>query len=185
MTSATLPTMQPSAELVPPNPDSPINGEIVDVTAVSFAWQPVDGARNYTLQVAPDRQFARDVIELQTEGSTSVAVHNALSEIDRPYFWRVRAITGSGETRWSPYGRFVAGNDAQVDGFRAEQEAKATEERRRQAREDAQREAKLALIPYVERDDTIPSKGTAKGIGFAFIASFTLVLLAVLLATMV
>ncbi|MDX1439592.1 MAG: hypothetical protein R3284_06795 [Rubricoccaceae bacterium] len=182
MTTATSAPAGQSAEYTPPHPESPLNGAVVDGAAVTFAWHGVDNASDYILQIASDRQFARDVLELHTVGSTSISLHNTLPPISRPYFWRVRATLADGETRWSPYGRFFAGNDAQVDAFQAEEEARLQEERREAVRIEAERQARLDLIPYVERDDTIPNARLAATIGSLMIFSVFLVAVAILLA---
>ena len=127
--------------LPPPHPSSPVNGAVVDGGAVTFDWSDVADATGYRLQVAPDRQFARDVLEMETGVGTSVALQDTLPPSDAPRFWRVQAETPDGPTRWSPYGRFYSGSDAAVDAFRVEQEAEELDVRKQAAREQAKREA--------------------------------------------
>ena len=183
MTSVpSAPYARPS-EPSPPHPSSPLNGAVVDGIAVTFAWSGVPDATGYRLQVAPDRQFARDVLDIETGVSTSVALHNALPPSDTPRFWRVQAETPNGLTRWSPYGRFYAGSDAAVDAFRAEQEAAELEARKQTARRQAEEEARLDLIPFIERDDTIPSSVESGSLGIAMILAIILVGLLIVLAT--
>lgn len=183
MTTATGTSGTQSLEMTPPHPTSPLNGAVVDGAAATFEWQAVPDAVEYGLQVAADRQFARDLLEVDAGGATSIALYDSLPPTRRPYFWRVRATTSSGETRWSPYGRFFAGNDAEVDAFRSAEEEQAQEQRRAAARRRAERESELDMLPFTERDDTILSAKTSKIIWLTLIASFMLVLASALLAT--
>lgn len=167
----------------PPRPSSPLNGAVVDGASVTFVWNDVPGATGYRLQVAPDRQFVRDVLEIETGVSTNVTLRDTLLPSETPRFWRVQAERQDGPTRWSPYGRFYSGSEAAVDAFRAEREAKEMEARKQSARKQVEEEARLDLIPFVERNDTIPSPVEAGSLGIAMILSFILVLLAIVLAT--
>ncbi len=185
MTTTALHPPKGTTELTPPNPSTPINGTVVDGAAVTFTWQGVSQFVSYALQVASDRQFTRDVIDVLAGESTSIALHDALPRTDHPYFWRVRAMTSEGESGWSPYGRFFAGSDAQVDEFRRAEEEGALNRRREAARKHATQKAEQELIPYIERDDTIPSASMSKTIGWSLIASFLLVLAVILLATVI
>ena len=184
MTSAgSAPSARPS-EFPPPHPSSPLSGAVVDGTAVTFVWKGIPDATGYRLQVAPDRQFVRDLLEIETGVSTSVALHDTLPPSDAPRFWRVQAETPDGPTRWSPYGRFYSGSDAAVNAFRAEYEAEELEERKRATREQIEKEARFDLMPWVERDDTIPSRVEVGILGMAMILSFVLILLAIVMATL-
>ncbi len=134
-------------KLPPPHPTSPLSGAVVDGTAATFVWNGVPDATGYRLQVAPNRQFVRDVLEIETGVSTSVALRDTLPPSDAPRFWRVQAETPDGPTRWSPYGRFYSGSDAAVDAFRAGCEAEELEARKPAAREQAAKAARLDLMP--------------------------------------
>ena len=141
MTSAgSAPSARPS-EFPPPHPSSPLGGAVVDGTSVTFVWNSVPQATGYRLQVAPDRQFVRDVLEIETGLGTSVALQDTLPPSDAPRFWRVQAETPDGSTRWSPYGRYYSGSDTAVDAFRVEQEAEELDVRKQAAREQVKREA--------------------------------------------
>ncbi|MDX1419915.1 MAG: hypothetical protein R3181_08110 [Rubricoccaceae bacterium] len=184
------PALAPSApstaptDLAPPAPLDPLGGAVVDGAAPTFSWRGVPGAVRYLLQLAPDRQFARDVLELDAGPSTQLALLDALPPADGPLFWRVRAVTARGTTRWSPYGRFVPGTDDAAEAFRQQQEAARTEARREQIRREAEAAAARDLVPLCERDDTIPSDAEAGGIGIAMILSIVAVGLAVVLVTL-
>ena len=184
MTSAASASSARSPELPPPHPTSPLNGAVVDGAAVTFAWNGVPDATGYRLQVAPDRQFVRDVLEIKAGISTSVALHDTLPPSDSPRFWRVQAQTPDGVTRWSPYGRFYSGSDAAVEAYRAEREAEELEARKQAAREQVEKAARLDLVPWVKRDDTIPSRIEVGSLGTAMILSFVLTLLVIIVATL-
>ncbi|MCH8030293.1 MAG: hypothetical protein IIB09_00540 [Bacteroidetes bacterium] len=141
MTSAGSAPYGRLSKLPPPHPSSPLGGAVVDGTSVTFVWNSVPQATGYRLQVAPNRQFVRDVLEIETGVSTSVTLHDTLPPSDTPRFWRVRAEALDGPTRWSPYGRFYSGSDAAVDAFRAGCEAKELEARIQATREQVKREA--------------------------------------------
>lgn len=134
MTSSSSAPSARLSKLPPPHPSSPLNGAVVDGAAVTFVWDAVPDAIGYRLQVAPDRQFVRDVLEIETGVGTSVAWQDTLPPSDAPRFWRVQAETPDGPTRWSPYGRFYSGSDAAVDAFRAKREAEDLEARKQAAR---------------------------------------------------
>ena len=140
------------------------------------------GASRYRLQLSPDRRFARDVLDLDAGPSTQLALLDALP-LGQPLFWRVRAETPQGPTRWSPYGRFVPGSGDAADAFRAQEEAAEAAAHRERLRREAEEAAARDLVPFVERDDTIPSDREAGGLGVAMVLSVVLVVLAILAAT--
>jgi len=170
------------AESAPPSPVAPLGGTVVDGAAVTFTWRGVPGATRYRLQLSPDRQFARDVLDLDAGPSTQLALLDALP-LGVPLFWRVCAETPEGATRWSPYGRFVPATDDAADAFRAKQEAAHAEAQRERLRREAEAAAARDLVPFFERDDAIPSDREAGGVGLAMILSIVLVVLATLAAT--
>ena len=96
----------------------------------------------------------------------------------------MQAETLDGLTRWSPYGRFYSSSAAAVNAFRAGCEAKELEARIQASREKAAKEARLDPMPWVERDDTIPSPVEAGSLGMVMILSFILTLLAIVMATL-
>ncbi len=123
----------PLVNCMPPHPTSPLSGQVVSGSAITFEWKGVPEATEYLLQIAVDRQFVRDIRELRARDSLSIVLHDPLPAAAMPYFWRVRAVTSSGETRWSPYGRFFVGSDAQVEPYWLEEEDQAQRRRRDEA----------------------------------------------------
>lgn len=166
----------------PPRPLAPLGGTVEHGRAVQFLWSEVPGATGYTLEVSPDRLFARDVLTLDVGAATEVALADVLGEAGEVHFWRVRARTPAGTTHWSPYGRFVAATDAAAERHRAEREhaearARADAMRRRQEEEDER-----ARLPYVEREDTIPSDREIRAIGLGLLLPIVFVIVGVALA---
>lgn len=66
-----------------------------------IAWQPVDGALEYTLEVSTDAQFVNPgAIKTYTTQTSSYVVPDPV--VATTYYWRVRASLGSGVvTDWS------------------------------------------------------------------------------------
>ena len=129
-----------AAEPAPPAPNAPLGGAVVDGAAATFSWRGVHGASRYRLQLSPDRRFARDVLDLDAGPSTQLALLDALP-LGQPLFWRVRAETPQGPTRWSPYGRFVPGSGDAADAFRAQEEAAEAAAHRERLRREAEEAA--------------------------------------------
>ena len=68
---------------------SPREQALVDGRRVTFTWQPVEGAKTYTLQIASDPTFS-ELIHDEVAGShTSIDVVDAVPNDEATYFWRV------------------------------------------------------------------------------------------------
>lgn len=168
---------QPLFAALPPRPLRPLSAAVVDHASVSFQWEGVDGARGYRLQIAPDRQFGRGVTELDVGQSTDFTLVDALPVSGSQLFWRVRAEFEDGPSRWSPYGRFLVGSDDAAMAYDAQREAERIEARKAYLRERAQAETARDLVPYWERDDTIPSDVESGALWLAMLLSFVLTIL--------
>ena len=70
----------------------PINGAIVNQTSFELSWYPVAGATQYRAQVASDEAFSALLLD-ETVDTPEVAVELQAGS----YFWRVQAISASGE----------------------------------------------------------------------------------------
>jgi hypothetical protein len=71
-------------------------------TTPTFQWSPVSGS--YRIQVDDDRDFSSKLIDT-TSSEASYAPDSALP-LDT-YYWRVKALSGCGDSAWSPKGRFA------------------------------------------------------------------------------
>ena len=99
-----------------PTPLTPLMGDKVE-QPLAFDWQDVaDPSKpvTYTLQVAPDANFATLVLEktgLSTSGYTMTTTEE-LEPVgeDTPYYWRVKSVDGaSNESVWTGAGTFYTG----------------------------------------------------------------------------
>ena len=83
-------TYSSSIKLEPTNLLEPVNDQTNVNTLASFAWEEVDEASGYTLQIATDNNFSAIVRELTTQ-TNSLSLSEALDE-NTDYFWRVKAL---------------------------------------------------------------------------------------------
>lgn len=172
-----------NASVAPPRPLAPLSGDVADRSHVTFTWTGAPGATGYTLEVASDRQFARGAATFDAGSSTEFTLLDAFPLTSAPLFWRVRAETASGHTRWSPYGRFYLGTDDAVDAYRAQREAARLQARRERLRRQTEESAARDLVPPHERSDLTPEDAEVALIGIAMLGSFLLILLLLFLLT--
>ena len=65
--------------------------------AVTFEWQPVDGADRYRLEVAKDTSFQAVTFEKEVPGDqTALTVTDFFPTNEQTFFWRVRARDENG-----------------------------------------------------------------------------------------
>ena len=143
-----------------PRPLAPLDGALVDASAVPFSWRGVSGASRYVIQVAPTPGFDRDVIDVDAGSTTSLTLYGTLPMREDDLYWRVRA-EGAGEGGWSGYGRFVPTHDDAVEAFRNEQEMARAEAAKDAARQREARAAELDLIPHHQREESVTTAGEA------------------------
>ncbi len=74
----------------------PTEEAVVDGSRVAFAWEPLDGARSYTVQVAAEPSFKDIVHEEQAGKHTSIEVRNVFPTDEATYFWRVLSRDADG-----------------------------------------------------------------------------------------
>jgi fibronectin type 3 domain-containing protein len=74
----------------------------------TLSWTNVTGATSYTLHVARDSNFRRELIEVTGISRSSYT----LSELAKQetYYWRVRATNGKDSSDWSQVWKFTTGN---------------------------------------------------------------------------
>lgn len=162
-----------------PRPLDPLDGALVDASAVPFSWRGVPGAKGYTVQVAPTPAFDRDVLEVEAGPTTSLTIYGTLPERDADLYWRVRA--DAPDAPWSGYGRFVATHDDAVDAYRSEQDAAESERKKAAARQREERETETELVPHYAREESITSSGEAATLVFMLVSFvLTIVLLVVM-----
>jgi hypothetical protein len=90
---------------VPPTLLSPINGTQLAATQPQFEWTPVQGARNYRLQVSTDPNFGT-LLDNVVTGSTAY-VSTTAYPAQSTLYWRVQANDELGTAlTWSSTGTF-------------------------------------------------------------------------------
>lgn len=87
-----------------PDLASPFNGQGNNSTNPTLAWNPVEGATEYRVQLASDFSFDELLVD-QTISNNSFAVNEDL-EFSSLYFWRVQALSASGNSKFSSKFRF-------------------------------------------------------------------------------
>jgi hypothetical protein len=119
------PAALPAPELVAPVYSAPVRGD-----AARLSWQPVDGATAYDVQVSPDEDFGRLIVEERVQG-TALEVRQVLHGKSGEVYWRVASV--------GPYGAGAFGEpadffseaqraDAAYAGLRAEAHAQTPAE---------------------------------------------------------
>ena len=144
-----------------PRPLAPLDGAVVDASAVPFSWRGVPGATGYRLQVASSPDFTGDVLDVDAGETTALTLYGALPVRDTEFVWRIRAEGIAGEAAWSGYGRFVASHDDAVEAYQNEQDHTRAEAAKEAARRREAAEANLDLIPHYERDESVTTAGEA------------------------
>ena len=76
----------------------------------TFAWSPADGATGYEFVLSRDSEFSDVVIALNGADALSTTVWGCSQDLDydTTYFWRVRAISVTGQSGWG-VGVFTTG----------------------------------------------------------------------------
>jgi len=92
-----------SPTLVAPREATTVNGR-----KVTFAWEPVDDADRYRLQIAETARFDELVLDEEVGNETAVTVGNQLPTDGDTFFWRVLAGTSTGWSAPSVVESFVA-----------------------------------------------------------------------------
>jgi hypothetical protein len=93
----------PAAPL-PIDPSDNLEVRLDESDRLVLSWQPVPGARRYALQVARNRLFVRNIIDVDDRPSTSATLG---LQGDGTFVWRVAAIADGGVVGpWSTARRF-------------------------------------------------------------------------------
>ncbi|WP_166133407.1 Ig-like domain repeat protein [Nocardioides ochotonae] len=89
--------------LAAPDPIRPAAGAVIQppVDTPRFAWEPVAGATDYTVQVSADPEFTDPALITANTQRTTAAVLTGY-QVAGTYYWRVRGSLGANRaTRWS------------------------------------------------------------------------------------
>lgn len=76
----------------------------------TFAWNPADRATGYEFVLSKDSQFSDVVVALTGADALSTTVWACSQDLEynTTYFWRVRAISATSQSRWG-VGVFTTG----------------------------------------------------------------------------
>lgn len=117
----------PERLLSPPDllePDDNYEAVLTADKEMVLLWRPVDGARRYALQVARNRFFVQNIIDVQDRSKTSALVG---LQGTGSFVWRVAALDGEGIMGpWSAPRRFRVTAGAEPAGSAAEKVAEST-----------------------------------------------------------
>lgn len=103
----------------PPYLVSPQEEAVVDGAAVTFTWDPVQGATGYRLEVASDTAFEAVVYEEgiaaeSEEGIISRTLEGMFAPDGATYYWRVFSQNEVGESEGENIESFIAGTPEQA-----------------------------------------------------------------------
>jgi hypothetical protein len=130
----------------------PLSGASAPGPGVTLSWHPVAGMKRYRVQVSADSGFQSTVFD----GETEVSLINLTGLQPAEYFWRVQAVTGSGQTAlFSPVETFsIEAPLQQAPGTVA---ADAIEENSIEVPQIAQKKDTFMLL--LEADEEFPGGG--------------------------
>jgi hypothetical protein len=100
-------SVQTKFALEKPTIISPIEGASNTLIPVRFEWLPITGAIDYILQIATDTTFNQTVSLNNSKAPASVTSSWLISQLvsnlkeSTHYFWRVKAVSGNGDSDWS------------------------------------------------------------------------------------
>ncbi|HMB94007.1 MAG TPA: hypothetical protein VKP65_24365 [Rhodothermales bacterium] len=92
-----------------PNLVAPREEAIVDGTAVTFEWEPVEAATEYFLEVASDTTFETLVFAENVGDTTSITVADVFPTDEGTYYWRVFSRNAAGESHGDVVESFISG----------------------------------------------------------------------------
>ena len=90
--------------LAKPSLTAPKNGDTNLSINLTFAWQQIDSANTYNLQISSDSTFANTFTNQSSINDTSFKVNGLL--LNTQYYWRVQAVKGDVKSDWSDTWKF-------------------------------------------------------------------------------
>ena len=92
-----------------PDLATPFNGAGSNSVNPTLAWNPVEGATEYRVQLSQNYLFS-DLLSDETISDNSFTVNETL-EFNTLYFWRVQALSAGGDSKFSSKFRFTTANE--------------------------------------------------------------------------
>jgi hypothetical protein len=87
--------------------ESPGNNAVTNQSTVLFKWQKVFNADQYQLQIDTTFSSFEETTALFLDKTTSNLSYSVPITKDRTYKWRVRAVSGSSQSKWSVVGNIM------------------------------------------------------------------------------
>lgn len=110
-----------------PQPVTTVAGAEIEARTAEFTWTAVPEASGYTLQIAPEADFADPYFDSNVGNNRTLSVYDVIPEDGSTCFWRVRAILDDGPAAWSGVAHFVASPDPVVEQAQASLERERSE----------------------------------------------------------
>ena len=88
---------------------APREEALVDGTAVTFEWEPVEEATEYVLEVATDTAFETIIFAESVGEATSITVADVFPTDEGTYYWRVFSRNAAGESHGDVIESFISG----------------------------------------------------------------------------
>lgn len=98
---------------------SPREAEVLDGRSITFAWERVDGATKYQLEVSTRQEFDELAYEKVLQGEVSATVSDTFATDGTLYFWRVLAGDDAGWSNGDHVESFVSVSADEATGERA------------------------------------------------------------------
>mgnify|MGYP006271512679 CR=1 FL=1 len=106
-----------SSDLRSPTLRAPREADVVNGADVQFAWEPVDEAERYILQVAESARFDTIVLEEDVEDHTAVNVADFFPTDEQTFFWRVLSVSGDQVSKTERVESFVAADAEAAEAY--------------------------------------------------------------------
>jgi hypothetical protein len=88
---------------------APREEAVIDGSAVTFVWEPVEEATEYYLEVASDTTFETLVYEENVGDVTSVTIADVFPTDEATYYWRIFSRNAAGESHGDVVESFISG----------------------------------------------------------------------------
>lgn len=81
--------------------NTPVNNTVTNQSDITFKWSKLFGADTYRIQVDNSGNGFQDVSTLFLDKTTPNLEYSAVFDKDKTYQWRVQALSGTTESKWS------------------------------------------------------------------------------------
>jgi hypothetical protein len=109
--------IESSSDLRSPTLLTPREADVVDGAEVQFAWEPVDAAERYILQVAESARFDTIVLEEDVDIHTSVRIADFFPTDEQTFFWRVLSVSGERVSKTQRVESFIVADGEAAEAY--------------------------------------------------------------------